>query len=355
MSDSRAAPVRRWLVLAAAALALSTFVQRHVEQRRVEASLTWSDPADKQALETGFLALGGFRGLIADMLWMRAVRLQDSARYYELKLLCDLIQKLQPTFTHVHAFQAHNMAFNLARRGATCDDKWYWIRSGLMSLEKGLQRTKRHYSLWFEIGLIYADRLNDIKFGECRELRRRVLPNIDELTEEQRAAPFLSSESWRENRSRPDEYLRWGAYNFFKSVQTGNDPMPLRSERMYGHCIERLGFWISAPKPPAQRQWNEWGAEDWWVALREKNRERGYVWDISIPQNLQWCMFQQMDFYSRRAETKAAADAEGAEADRQRAAAAFARFQKYFPEDKRGFGELLEVYRRSLARTRTDK
>src|SRR5262249_50667664 len=143
---SKLSPGRRLLLIGIAALALSLFAQRFVERRRVESNLVWTDPENKQTLEAGMMALGGFRGILADVLWVRAISQQESGRYYELKLICDTIQQLQPTFTNIHAYQARNMAYNLAARTETCEDKWYWIRSGLETLERGLERNKRNYA-----------------------------------------------------------------------------------------------------------------------------------------------------------------------------------------------------------------
>src|SRR5262249_8719572 len=114
-----------WKLILAAILALAGagVAQHYAEVRRTEASLPWADPEDKDSLEIGFMALGGFRGLLADVLWFKAQTQQDSSHYYDLKLLCDLIQKLQPTFTQVHVFQADAMAYNIANHAETCEDK----------------------------------------------------------------------------------------------------------------------------------------------------------------------------------------------------------------------------------------
>ena len=52
------------------------------------------------------VALGGFRGLIADALWLRVTRLQEEGRYFEIVQLSDWITKLEPHFTPVWGFHA---------------------------------------------------------------------------------------------------------------------------------------------------------------------------------------------------------------------------------------------------------
>jgi len=336
----------RWMVVAAVALVLAVGVQRQVEQGRVKHNLTWTGGEGKEALEVGLMALGGFRGILADVLWIRAIRHQDSHRYYELKLLCDLIQKLQPTFTQVHAFQAYNMSYNLAYRADTGEDKWFWIRSGLASLERGLKRNERNYALWFELGYQYFDRLGDQKMGEHAHIRDAEMPRIDDLTEEQLKVVWLEPENWTKGRARPQENLRFASYYFWKAMETGTDPVPIRTERQFGQCIERLGHWASKKPAGERKRWDDWGAEDWWVELIRRNNERGWIHEDTVPTNLRFCMYQQMDFFERKArQAQERGDATEAASYQKRADDAFARFQKYFPDDKRSQNELLTLYR----------
>jgi hypothetical protein len=340
---------KRYLFVALAALVLSAAAQRYVEKRRVDERLTGTDSNSKAALESGFLALGGFRGLLADVLWVRAIRLQDNAHLYELRLLCDMIQELQPSFTQVHAFLAFNMSYNLAYHTTSPEDRWYWITSGLATLEKGLERNKLNYRLWFELGMQYSDRLGENKIGNCRKIRDAELPNIDDIPEEQRTAVF-SKRKWASGRARPDEYLRWAAYYFYRATKAGGDPMPLMSERAYGHCLERLGWFHSrANTAAASRQWNEWGSEDWWLEILRRNKVRNYDWDRTIRDNLRWAMFQQIEFYTRRAAQLAPRDPPAATVAGKSAQNAEQRYRSYFPEDRRGREELLREYTKKRA------
>src|SRR3982751_2448353 len=50
------------------------------------------------------VALGGFRGIIANILWIRANELQNDGKYFEAVQLADWITKLEPTFTQVWLF-----------------------------------------------------------------------------------------------------------------------------------------------------------------------------------------------------------------------------------------------------------
>ena len=344
-----------WLGVAALAFVLSGMVQQRVEARRIAANLTWSDP-EKNALEIGFLALGGFRGLLADILWVRAISHQEAGRYYELKLLCDMILKLQPTFTQIHAYQAYTMAFNIARRAETPEDKWYWLRAGIVTLEKGLERNYRNYSLWFELGYMYLDRLGDAKSGGLGYLHRRRLPNIHDLSEDERKEVFLKEEERKARWEKwmlvprppvPNEHLRYAAYHLWKSMATGTDPTPVRTERLYGTCIENLGhFWSNPKKTPAERGWDDWGSEDWWVEMRRRVESRGLSFELNVADNLRNCMWQQMEFFARQAEAERRAGRANAAAGWwKKAQDARDRYVRYFPKDNVTLEQLLQRFR----------
>ncbi|HLX62487.1 MAG TPA: hypothetical protein VKX17_14510 [Planctomycetota bacterium] len=350
-------PERRLLLIGLGALALSLIAQRYVEARRVEAKLVWTDPENKGTLEAGFTALGGFRGILADVLWVRAIAQQDAGHYYELQLICDMIQKLQPTFTNVHAFQAHNMAYNLAANAATCEDKWYWIKSGIKVLEQGLTRNSNHYSLWFELGLVYMDRLGDQMVDrssgmDCSSLRDNELPKLDDLSEAQRAKVFSDEESWKgkAQRARKDEYLRYAAYYFYKALEMQKGATQLRVERVYGNCIDRLGHYRSKPGvAPEDRKWDEWGSEDWWVEMIRRNNERGVPNELTAPQNLYQTMLKEIGLHDSQLQAAMTAH------ENDKAALLqleifddYKRFKKYFPNDMRTLDQLVGVYREAM-------
>src|SRR5947207_8781500 len=77
------------------------------------------------------VALGGFRGLIANSLWIRANDLQNDGKYFEMVQLADWITKLQPTFAQVWLMQAWNMAYNISVKFTDFADRWRWVQRGI--------------------------------------------------------------------------------------------------------------------------------------------------------------------------------------------------------------------------------
>ena len=83
-------------------------------------------PTDQMTPLVAFttVALGGFRCIIADVMWVRASRLQEEGKYFELVQLADWITKLEPRFPEVWAFQAWNMTYNISVLFTTPEDRW---------------------------------------------------------------------------------------------------------------------------------------------------------------------------------------------------------------------------------------
>jgi hypothetical protein len=94
------------ILLAVALLAAAGRFQRLLNHERTSPELGLSRVADlgsnaPPVLAFTTVALGGFRGIIASVLWIRANELQNSGKYFEMVQLADWITKLQPTFTQV--------------------------------------------------------------------------------------------------------------------------------------------------------------------------------------------------------------------------------------------------------------
>src|SRR3954469_21582274 len=86
------------------------------------------------------VALGGFRGLIANALWIRANDLQEEGKYFEMVQLADWITKLEPTFTQVWLVQSWNMAYNISVKFTDPADRWRWVQRGIELLrDNGLR------------------------------------------------------------------------------------------------------------------------------------------------------------------------------------------------------------------------
>ena len=108
-------------------------VQRAMNHDRETLGLTRMTPLENAPPVLAFttVALGGFRGLIANALWIRASDLGEEDKYFESVQLADWITKLEPHYGQVWYFQAWNMAYNISVKFKDPDDRWRWVQRGI--------------------------------------------------------------------------------------------------------------------------------------------------------------------------------------------------------------------------------
>ncbi|MGA0326387.1 MAG: hypothetical protein ACO3OK_05265, partial [Limisphaerales bacterium] len=106
------------------------------------------------------VALGGFRGLIANALWARATRLQEQGRFFETLSLADWITKLQPTFPSVWTFQSWNMVYNISKQFEEPEERWRWIQGGVNLLrQEALQYNPDSSEVYRELAWVFQDKM----------------------------------------------------------------------------------------------------------------------------------------------------------------------------------------------------
>ncbi len=146
-----------------ALLALASFTQRRLNRDRVALGLTRGEALGKTAppvLVFTTVALGGFRGLIANALWVRAMELQDEGKYFEKVQLADWITKLQPHFTTVWVVQAWDMAYNISIKFDDPRDRWQWVQRGVELLrDEGLKYNPDETLLYRELAWFFQHKI----------------------------------------------------------------------------------------------------------------------------------------------------------------------------------------------------
>jgi hypothetical protein len=134
---------------------------RLLDQRR-ELRLTNTDPLENAPPLVAFttVAMGGFRGIVADILWLRSVELQEEGRYFELVQLADWITKLEPRFTSVWAYHAWNLAYNVSVLFNDPRDRWRWVSNGMKLLrDEGIVYNPDDARLLHELGWIFQHKI----------------------------------------------------------------------------------------------------------------------------------------------------------------------------------------------------
>jgi len=111
------------------------------------------------------VATGAFRGLVVDVLWMRADKLKEEGQFFDAKQLAEWITALQPRFASVWEFQAWNMAYNIsvAIPSTQPDQRWLWVRNGYELLrDKGIQWNPKSLELYRELARIFQHKIGGI-------------------------------------------------------------------------------------------------------------------------------------------------------------------------------------------------
>lgn len=105
-------------------------------------------------------ALGGFRGIIADALWLRAGRMQEQRRFVELVQLSDWITALEPDNDDVWTFHAWNLAYNIPVLLSRPEDRWNWVSNGISLLrDRGIPINPSSAALKRELGWIFQHKI----------------------------------------------------------------------------------------------------------------------------------------------------------------------------------------------------
>ena len=143
--------------LAVSALQLSGLDRLRREKQLMQAEVLKNAPPEYAILTT---ALGGFRGLLADFLWLRAIRLEKESRHFELVQLYDWIGKLQPRIPEIWLFNSHNLAYNLSISMPDRDDRWLWIQRGVdLILEQGIRYNPDSHELYLQLAWLYLHKI----------------------------------------------------------------------------------------------------------------------------------------------------------------------------------------------------
>ena len=194
------------LSLIVALLAGAGLVQQSLNRDRDRLGLTRVQPLENAppVLAITTVALGGFRGLISNALWVRASDLQDEDKFFEMAQLADWITKLEPHFVQVWLVQAWNMAYNISVKFKESSpgqfpDRWRWVKAGIELLrDEGLRYNPNETLIYRELAWFFQHKLgqnlDDASMyykqqwaNELASVFNKKKPNLDELIHPQTA------------------------------------------------------------------------------------------------------------------------------------------------------------------------
>src|SRR6266850_8202643 len=152
------------LLMAALLLVGVSRIQQAMNRDRARLGITRTEPLKNAPPVLAFttVALGGFRGLISNALWMRATDLQDEDKFFEMAQLADWITKLEPHFVQVWLVQAWNMAYNISVKFKDYPDRWRWVKRGIELLrDEGLVYNPNEMLIYRELAWFFQHKLGE--------------------------------------------------------------------------------------------------------------------------------------------------------------------------------------------------
>src|SRR5215471_9978843 len=150
------------LALAAVLLVGISPIQKSLNRDRERLGLTRIEPLENAPPVLAFttVALGGFRGLISNALWIHANELQDQDKFFEMSQLAEWITKLEPHFVQVWLVQAWNMAYNISVKFKDFPDRWRWVQRGIELLrDEGLKYNPDELLIYRELAWFFQHKM----------------------------------------------------------------------------------------------------------------------------------------------------------------------------------------------------
>ncbi len=107
------------------------------------------------------VALGGFRGILADVLWLRAAQRQEEGDFFEAAQLAGWVTRLIPTYPEIWSYHAWNIAYNIGAMFPDPEDRWAWVMRGVRLLrDEGIPSNPHSAKLYWELGWMYNDKVS---------------------------------------------------------------------------------------------------------------------------------------------------------------------------------------------------
>lgn len=133
---------------------LSTILSQH------RTSILPSASSETPWVRYVMVGLGGFRGIISEVLWMRATSLQEQGRYFELIQLTDWINALDPRSADAWSYNAWNLAYNISALLPDPNARLQWVNAGISLLrDRAIPANPSTPSLYRELGWLYQNKI----------------------------------------------------------------------------------------------------------------------------------------------------------------------------------------------------
>ncbi|MFG0258696.1 MAG: hypothetical protein ACF8GE_12430 [Phycisphaerales bacterium JB043] len=211
-------------------LSASVALTPRISAEAGRAQLNYADratEADPPEVALG-IAMGAFRGLFVNLLWMQAQDLKTQGKFFEAIEVARAITKLQPRFPRVWVFHGWNLAYNVSVATATSSERWQWVNAGIELLRsEGIPKNPASTLIHKELAWIFVHKIqgptDDAHLYYKRQLAR-------EWTFVLGPPP---------DRPQPDDPDTLAALEARRATKTDDDPEPTTTLAMRDAMIDR--------------------------------------------------------------------------------------------------------------------
>ena len=162
----------------------------HINRQREAMGLTINIATENMppAMAFATVAMGAFRGLVVDILWMRADKLKEEGQFFDARQLAEWITMLQPRFASVWEFHAWNMAYNIsvAIPASQPEQRWRWVKNGYELLrDQGIPLNPKAIPLYRELGRILQHKIGGISDDAHEYYKLQMVEALEPLLQSQ--------------------------------------------------------------------------------------------------------------------------------------------------------------------------
>jgi hypothetical protein len=218
--------------------------------------------------ETMRLATLGMRTVAANILWHKANEHRKKEHWVQLAAVVNQLVKLQPHFTSVWEFQAHNLSYNISVDQDDYRFRYLWVKKGIDLMIDGTRYNRREPKLFWTVGWYMGQKMG---VADERAQFRRLFGDDEDFHEHLNAHVPVDGEG-RGASGKPDNWLvskLWydKAYDI---IDTQGVPLRGKSPHIfyadgpkslmnYASAIEIEGYLDEKAEYAWQRAGVEWG------------------------------------------------------------------------------------------------
>jgi hypothetical protein len=152
------------------------------------------------------IAMGAFRGIFVNFLWIRANQLKEDGRYYEALDLSKAITTLQPRFPHVWAFHAWNMAYNISVNSQTPQERWKWVNAGIHLLRsQGVVHNPNDLLVHKELAWLFLHKIGGYMDDANLHYKRQLAGEWSLVL----GPPPLADAAYKDREKAKEKYIAW--------------------------------------------------------------------------------------------------------------------------------------------------